>query len=240
MFLENERKDMRKFTMNTKLFSISAAAVSSVLAASVANADVSVSAELVHNGSTGGVTQPADVATYRLYANLDANWRVDAVYGNSDSSLDITANGLFYQNSFGSDSSAGINPALIFAFPSLAYDSWVSIGLEDQTGNALNNIGIDFGAFNSAGSLLTDNGSWFVTPDDIQGQEVDGRVLLGQFSVIDGSGVLTDDMAAMMVNVQGKDADGNTCNLIGGNALPAPGALALLGLAGVTARRRRK
>ena len=104
----------------------------------------------------------------------------------------------------------------------------------------MNNIGIDFGAFNSAGSLLTDNGSWFVTPDDIQGQEVAGRVLLGQFSVIDGSGVLTDDMAAMMVNVQGKDADGNTWNLIGGNALPAPGALALLGLAGVTARRRRK
>ena len=104
----------------------------------------------------------------------------------------------------------------------------------------MNNIGIDFGAFNSAGSLATDNGSWFVTPDDIQGQEVGGRVLLGQFSVVGGSGILTDDMAAMSVNLQGKDASGNTWTLIGGNALPAPGALALLGLAGVTARRRRR
>ncbi len=226
--------------MNTKVFSISAAAVSSVLAASAATADVSVSAELVHLGNTGGTTQPGDVATYRLYANMDAGWRVDAVYGNSESSLDISANGLFYQNAFGGDTSAGINPALIFAFPSLAYDSWVSIGLEDQTANAMNNIGIDFGAFNSAGSLATDNGSWFVTPDDIQGQEVGGRVLLGQFSVVGGSGILTDDMAAMSVNLQGKDASGNTWTLIGGNALPAPGALALLGLAGVTARRRRR
>ncbi len=226
--------------MNTKLFSISAAAVGSLIAASAATADVSVSADLVHLGNTGGTTAPADVATYRLYANLDAGWRVDAVYGNAESSLDITANGLFYQNPFGSDTAAGINPALIFAFPSLAHDSWVTIGLEDQTGNAMNNIGIDFGSFNSAGSLVSDNGSWFVTPDDIQGQEVGGRVLLGQFSVVGGTGVLADDMAAMTVNLQGKDADGNTWNLIGGNAIPAPGALALLGLAGMSARRRRK
>ena len=228
--------------MNTKLFSITAAAVGSVLAAGAANADVTISADLVHLGDTGGSTAPADVAVYRLFANLDAGWRVDAVFGNSAGGLDITSTGSMYQNPFGGNTSKDINPALIAAFPSLAHDSWVTIGLEDQIGNNLNNIGIDWSGFAAGGGLATDNGSWFVTPDDVQGQEVDGRVLLGQFSVVDGSGDILDDFSSMLVNLQGKDASGTTWQLIGASALPvpAPGAFALLGLAGMTARRRRK
>ena len=53
-------------------------------------------------------------------------------------------------------------------------------------------------------------------------------------------GGCTPGKGGQNVNLQGKDASGNTWTLIGGNALPAPGALALLGLAGVTARRRRR
>jgi len=227
--------------MNTKLFSISAVAVSSLLIAGVASADVAVSADLVYSGSTGGAMDGnPNVAVYRLFADLDSGWRVDAVYGNSASSLDISSSGSLYQNALGGNTSMDINPALVAVFPSLAYDSWVTIGLQDSTSNVLNNIGIDWSGFASGGGLVTDNGSWFITPDDVQGLEVDGRVLLGQFAVIDGSGDLINDFSSMMVNLQGKDDLGNTWNLIGGNALPAPGALALLGLAGITARRRRK
>ena len=226
---------------NTNIFAL-AAGMGSMILASTATADVSVSVDLVHLGSNGSATAPADVATYRVYANMDSGWRVDAVYGNSSGVMSIGANGSFYQNAFGGNTSKDINPALIAAFPSLAHDSWVTIGLEDQIGNNLNNIGIDWSGFAAGGGLATDNGSWFVTPDDVQGQEVDGRVLLGQFSVVDGSGDILDDFSSMLVNLQGKDASGTTWQLIGASALPvpAPGAFALLGLAGMTARRRRK
>ena len=212
---------------NTSIFAL-AAGMGSMFLASSASADVA--AELVSMGSNG------EGHTYRMYiTGLADGDRIDAVYGNADNALSIAGN--FYENSFGGDTSMSINPALIAVFPSLANDSWVTIGATDMFGgNALNDIGMNF----DAGNYNTTNGSWFVTPDDAQGESVDGRVLLGQFSVIDGSGVLTEDMAAMSVNLQGKDASGNTWTLIGGNALPAPGALALLGLAGIASRRRRK
>jgi MYXO-CTERM domain-containing protein len=66
--------------------------------------------------------------------------------------------------------------------------------------------------------------------------EVGGRVLIGQFTVGD------DDHVFGTINMQGKNADGSNWSAIGVNfdTLPAPGALALLGLAGIAARRRRK
>ena len=218
---------------NTSIFAL-AAGMGSLVLASTATADVSVSAEVEVLFS--------DAALYRVYANVDSGWRVDAVYGNADHVLSIeaaTGDG-FYQNSFGGNTSMDINPALIAVFPSLAYDSWVTIGLNDQTGNALNNIGIDWSGFASGGGLVTDNGSWFVTPDDAQGLEVDGRVLIGQFTVWDGIGDVATDFSSLTVSLQGKDADGNTWNATGLNAIPAPGALALLGVAGLASRRRRK
>ena len=229
--------------MNTKLFSISAAAVSSILAVSSASADVSLSAELVHQGTNG--LDGISVATYRVYANMDSDWRVDAVFGNSASAMNIESTGSFYQNAAGGNTSKDINSAFFAFVPSIEWDSYVTIGSLYQDGspfgeNSLNNIGIDWSSFNAGGALSTDNGSWFVTPDDAQGGEIDGKVLLGQFSVIDGSGVLAQDMSAITMNVQGKDANGDTWVILGANALPAPGALALLGLAGIAAKRRRK
>ena len=222
---------------NTIVFAL-AAGVGSLVLASAASADVSLSVDVTYLGSAGGTSQ-ADVATYRLYANMDAGWRVDAVYGNEANPLSIHAadGSSFYQNAFGGNTSLNINPALLGAFASLAYDTWVTIGSEDMNGglNALNTVGDMFGNF-----VETSNGSWFVTPDDAQGAEVGGRVLLGQFSVLNGTGDLNTDFSSMTVSLQGKDANGDTWNVGSLDALPAPGALALLGVAGLVARRRRK
>jgi len=46
-----------------------------------------------------------------------------------------------------------------------------------------------------------------------------------------------------VLNIQGKDSMGETWNVTGQEfsfAVPAPGAIALLGLAGIASRRRRK
>ena len=141
--------------------------------------------ELVNVGDQG--------STYRLFANLDAGARVDAVYGNSVGTLSIAAaNGAtMYQNANGGPTSKEINSNFFPFVPSMEWDSYVSIGAYYQNGapfggNNLNNIGIDWSSFEGGGDLVTDNGSWFVTPEDAQGGELNGQVFLGQFTVQGG------------------------------------------------------
>ena len=94
----------------------------------------------------------------------------------------------------------------------------------------------DWTDFQAGGAIVTDNGTWFATPSDAQVHEVGGRVLVGQFTVNDGDHVYGS------MNFQGKNADLSNWNAdgIAFDTAPAPGALALLGLAGIAARRRRK
>ena len=224
-----------------KLTSVFAGAVGGLFLASTASASLqSLSMELVNTGDQGN--------TYRLFANLDAGARIDAVYGNSVGTLSIgTTNGAtMYQNANGGPTSKEINSNFFPFVPSMEWDSYVSIGAYYQNGapfgeNNLNNIGIDWSSFEGGGTLETDNGSWFVTPEDAQGNELNGQVFLGQFTVQGGLGS-ADDLIGQ-INVQGKDANGDTFNAIAATwntPVPAPGALALLGLAGLASSRRRR
>ena len=172
--------------------------------------------------------------TYRIYVDLDAGARLDAVFGSADNPLHLGGAAL-YQNAFGGNMSTNINPLLYGAFPSLVHDSWVTIGLADSDGgNVLAQQGVDFTAFGD--EVTTSNGSWYVTPDDAQGAENGGRVLIAQLTLSGGG---SDSDLYGSLNFQGKDADGNTWSA-NDQWLPAPGALALLGLAGIAGRRRRR
>jgi MYXO-CTERM domain-containing protein len=185
--------------------------------------------------------------TYRMYVNLDEGARIDAIYGNSAGDLSIgTAAGMsFYQNiDYGGPTSQSINSAFFALAPSLEWDSYVTIGALHTNGhpfgnNALQDIGIDWSSFEEGGSINANNGVWFVTPADAQGGEVDGMVLIGQFTVVGGTGHAADDLLGQ-ISIQGTDAAGVMFNEIGATWVPAPGAMALLGLAGVCSRRRRK
>lgn len=184
--------------------------------------------------------------SYRLYAHLDAGARIDAVYGNAQSDLTFAArNGAsLYQDATGGPTSQSINSQFFIFVPSLEWDTYVSIGALHSDGhpfgsNELNDVGIDWSTFESGGELVTDNGSWFVTPNDVQGEELNGRVFLGQFTVENSNGDFFEDLM-IQFSLQGKDADGNTWNEIGITWIPAPGALALLGFAGLVGRRRRR
>ena len=185
--------------------------------------------------------------TYRVFVNLDAGARIDAVFGNSIAALSIgTADGMsFYQNSYGGSTSKYINSNSFLLAPSIEWDSYVTIGALYADGspfenNGLHEAGIDWGNFNAGGSIETDDGAWFITPADAQGEEMFGSVLIGQFTVVGGTGNGYHDVV-MQFNLQGKDVDGVTWQAYNvGQLIPTPGAMALLGLAGFAGRRRRR
>jgi len=214
--------------MNVKHLSVLAGGATMLLAATASADFQGLSYEVVAvDGHPGHWTA-------RIYADLGAGDRLDAVYGNAANPLTMGTTSTLYQNAFGGNTSQAINPALYGAFPSLIYDSWVTIGLEDQTGNALSDIGMVFGA----DSVTTSDGSFYVTPDDAQGAEVGGKVLIAQFTTAGN-----DSHLVGTISMQGKLADGSNWGATSVSydfALPAPGALALLGLAGIAGRRRRR
>jgi len=178
-----------------------------------------------------------DLWTMRLYANFTASTdQLNAVFGDSQSSLYIRSDKGFYQNQFGGPTSASINPALFVFFPSLAYDSWVTIGSENQIDNAMLDIGIDWSGFENGGNIETDNGLWFATPDDVQVfPDSDLRVLIGQFTTYGW-----DSQILGSINLQGKQGDFETFvardQYFGW--VPGPATILVFSFAGLRRRRR--
>ena len=211
---------------NMKVLTLTAS-VGSLILAGAASADF--------QGISYDLSTNANGNTVQVFVELETGDQLNAVYGDGENSLLIEAlGGSFYQNPFGQATVAGMNPAFFPIFPSLLNDSFVTIGLETNVGNSMLDIGIDFTTFEGGGAISTDNGSWFATPDDAQVNEVNGRVLIGQFTLIAGE-------LSGQVNLQGKNADGSNWTVLAEQiGVPAPGAIALLGLAGIATRRRRK
>ncbi len=120
--------------------------------------------------STGDASYTVDV-----YAELPEGWRLDAVAGNTNQPKTIATTTSFFQSAYGGPTSLEVNPDFIPIAPDLEWDSRVTIGCIDATGdpfesNALNSIGIDWSEFESGGSLTADNGTWFCLMTDPQGE----------------------------------------------------------------------
>lgn len=84
----------------------------------------------------------------------------------------------FYQHPFGSDLAP--NGSLVAVFPSLAFDSFVSIGKMTSAGD-FTQLSPNWPGFLEGGMSGTDIG-WFVTPGLPQTWPVNNRVFLGQFA----------------------------------------------------------
>jgi hypothetical protein len=137
--------------------------------------------------------------TYRFYAVFEsATDEVQAVYsiGTSETgsvSLELGVTTSFYQDaSFGADLGSSIFGALMASFPSLAYDSWLTIGSETNTDPVVSALGMSeaFDQFNSGQGFLLDGAvgsSWYVLPgsNSLAFAGDDGKVLLGQFTKTD-------------------------------------------------------
>ena len=120
---------------------------------------------------------------------------------NSPLQIDVIG-GTFFQNPFGTDR-APVG-ALISVFPSLAFDTFVTIGVKQvgpsddgNPGQPMNNLTLaDWPGFGDS-VLTTSTGGWVITPANPQGNPFDpansfpgdGRVLIGQFSTLDGSAI---------------------------------------------------
>ena len=140
--------------------------------------------------------------TVNVYAVFDRPGEdlMIAVAGTPNNPLDIRVKGggTFYQHPFGTDRAP--LGALIGAFPSLAFDTFVSIGVK-QVGPGGGNKGQPFDNLTltpgwpgfGASELFLTNAGWAVTPNEPQADPFnpdffagDGRVLIGQFSTADG------------------------------------------------------
>ena len=166
--------------------------------------------------------------TYRVYATFDSPTdELVAVYALDTVPMTVGVTTSFYQDAVGSSLAQTINPLFFDAFPSLAYDSWFTIGSENSTGTTqAQQVGMDdyFATFEAGGGFVIDTfigGSWFVIPgaslDATAGE--DNRVLVGQFT--------TDGVVNLTLNFQWDDETSETFNADGVSIVfpevPTPG-----------------
>ena len=157
-----------------------------------------------HDGSAEGLEALAGMNTYRIYAvTPSSSDRVTAVSGSAGGGiLEMNAPGGFYQDALGSIAGTGIQPLLFTAgFPTLEYDSWVTIGADaspsmlglgfetvstaaDPAENWISLFEPGSGATGSSFSMTTVvGGGWFAYPSSSNAvPDGEGKVLLGQFT----------------------------------------------------------
>lgn len=142
---------------------------------------------------------PAGATTYRIFAQLaDAEDRLSAIYAAEEHPLALgtTDGSSIWNSTFGGVTGPELNPAFFGTFPSLLYDSYVTVGREDADaiGGGINYISLlpnedafapVFGTDEIWGAdLLLDDGAWFGLPtdDNTLGQGPEFEVLLAQIT----------------------------------------------------------
>ena len=128
---------------------------------------------------------------------------------------------------------------------SQSFDSFIAIGGVTNVGDdgnplqmAGNGVSVDpnFPDNNAPGPGA--NAGWFNSnPNNPIGQSSNGRVLIGRFSIEGSDGFSMEGSTGQVTFNQGVGTPGEQESFV---VVPAPGALALLGMAGMASRRRRK
>jgi hypothetical protein len=175
-------------------------------------------------------------------AGLEPGTSLVAVFGDDTSPMNIWTEdpaGFFNAQELGQGNGPS-NPALWAAFPSLQWDSYGDIQGSPDLGFSPGFPNV-FAA--GGGDNVNENSdlAWYDGDPGTPEYEVDGRILIGQLTISYGAGAY-DYNAIFMVSVQYGDAsqeryiefDHGTYYVF-----PSPGALTLLGLAGLIGRRRR-
>lgn len=198
-------------------------------------------------------SKPNDFGLFvcNVYARFDnpGHDRMQSVLGTPHSPMNISViGGTFYQHFAGTDRPP--NPALFAVFPSLRYDTFVTIGVKSFNPNDPGNpegapddnmqFSPQWPGFGPS-SLQGNNLGWIITPLDRQGDPFnpayngDGRVLIGQFATANGSGFVGTMLLSYLNNDVFMQTTETFLHVPGPGAAPALGALSLL----LGTRRRR-
>jgi len=134
---------------------------------------ISVETFMIHDGVA--IEELAGFTTYHVVANTTSSEDfISAIYGDSENPLGVDADGSVFQSEPGFLYGNEVNPAFFAVFPSLEYDSWMTIGmLSALDAGVLGNIGLDapMAEFTATGSYYVNDpigGSWYNTmPCDV-------------------------------------------------------------------------
>ena len=227
--------------MNTKVLSVFAG---SLMLAGVANAAyMGLYSEEYTNAA---YEAPAGTITYRLYATFDNEMdQLVGMGGSEEQPWYLHTNTEFYNDLVFGDFWAH-NGALDAAFQYLHYDSYWTIGTDDSAAGAA--LGIAFPGEQPIWDethWFADDGGVYRPPDDplsfgVWNADLElYTVMMGQFTFIPDAG--PDTLYAQGAVKMNMVSDGEQLNIYKEFTIPvpAPGALALLGLAGLIGRRRR-
>ena len=146
--------------------------------------------------------------TWRIYAQFaNPTDQVVSVFGDLESPLELSTTTDFHQEALGGTFAQSINPLLFPTYPTLEYDSWLTIGSEDIFGTQTQAVGLNVFTFDNGGDLASNaqnGGSWFITPDTepTAFPDEDGKVLLAQ--------VTTDGTVTFNGNLLYRTADGTS------------------------------
>ena len=169
--------------------------------------------------------------TYRVYAVMENEGDIlDAVYGEASAPLKVSSTKPFFQHPKGGALSADIQRYDTTFDETLLYDSWVTIGAEDNYMNAVSGFIMEdaLALFDQGNELVTNDGAWFVTPDKRQAAAGPSkRILLMQLT--------TSGDVEGLINLHGRT---KTVMDSEGNPLGAPEAIKNEGLTFVCQRPR--
>ena len=169
--------------------------------------------------------------TYRVYAVMENEGDIlDAVYGEASAPLKVSSTKPFFQHPKGGALSADIQRYDTTLDETLLYDSWVTIGAEDNYMNAVSGFIMEdaLALFDQGNELVTNDGAWFVTPDKRQAAAGPSkRILLMQLT--------TSGDVEGLINLHGRT---KTVMDSEGNPLGAPEAIKNEGLTFVCQRPR--
>jgi hypothetical protein len=226
---------------------LAAGANAAITGATITQADFS-GGYVNADGSTVAIFDPAPAGAdevWRLWATVDSMLDTVAFFGASKDDNVLFTNtisgGTIYNfPGFGTNVD-GPNQAFFNAptFGGAAYDSFLTIGHDGSAGTTGGTSSVDDGwiaDWAADGNFSTNNAGLFDTSplagEDIVSDGMGGfRVLLGQFTVSAGTHIVGGGRLG---------GGGDIVDIVWDNIVPAPGALALLGVAGLAGTRRRR
>jgi hypothetical protein len=130
------------------------------------------------------LVQPIDTSvygvTYRVYAEVkSAGDQIMVVFGDNENPLRITSTEPFFQSEAGGALSTQVRKNQLETAPDLTYDSWLTIGREDNYNNQTKSLGLRLTAFEEKGeSIEVNDGAWYCLPTDKQSFADDSKKIL--------------------------------------------------------------